>query len=262
MHGTEWDLPQLLRPIEAEAFMRDTWENQSLAVTRDDPAYFHDLFTLSDVDTVIAFTRPKFTEPGDFKPEGAPARNFIQGLLADDEMSPAVKYPNVAEVRRAFDRGKTIILTAMQYRWESVASLCRRLEERFGCPVHTNLYLTPPGSQGFDPHYDTHEVFVLQIEGNKHWRVYGAGRELPLPLETATFSRDQLGAPTLEAVLRPGDVLYLPRGHIHEVLPPTRFPCTSLLASRFTVGSICCIRPSTLSALAMCACERPSHPDC
>ena len=73
-----------------------------------------------------------------------------------------------AMVRRAFDRGKTIILTAMQCRWGPVASLCRRLEERFGCPVHTNLYLTPPGTQGFDPHYDTHEVFVLQIAGGKH----------------------------------------------------------------------------------------------
>ena len=59
-------------------------------------------------------------------------------------------YPDVAEVSRAFARGKTVILTAMQHRWGPVAALCRRLEEFFGCPVHTNLYLTPPGAQGFD----------------------------------------------------------------------------------------------------------------
>jgi hypothetical protein len=82
--------------------------------------------------------------------------------------------------------------------------------------VHTNLYLTPPGAQGFDPHYDTHEVFVLQIEGIKHWRLYGPGRELPLPEERATYSPDQLGPVTHETTVRPGDLLYMPRGHIHE----------------------------------------------
>ncbi|OXB63355.1 hypothetical protein ASZ78_001931 [Callipepla squamata] len=35
-----------------------------------------------------------------------------------------------------------------------------------------NTYLTPPGTQGFAPHYDDIEAFVLQLEGKKHWRVY------------------------------------------------------------------------------------------
>lgn len=33
-------------------------------------------------------------------------------------------------------------------------------------------YLTPPDSQGFAPHYDDIEAFVLQLEGKKHWRLY------------------------------------------------------------------------------------------
>lgn len=33
-------------------------------------------------------------------------------------------------------------------------------------------YLTPPGTQGFAPHYDDIEAFVIQLEGKKHWRVY------------------------------------------------------------------------------------------
>jgi hypothetical protein len=216
MEGTDFDLAKLLRPVETDEFLRDYWEKQPLAVSRNDAEYYRGLFTLKDVDHVIAFSRPKFTDPGDFNPGGAGQRNFIQGLLPDDEASPASVYPDVTEVRLAFQRGKTLILGAMQSRWGPVAALCRQLEEHFGCPVHTNLYLTPPSAQGFDPHYDTHEVFVLQIEGTKHWRFYGQGRELPLPEERATYSPEQLGPVTQETTVRPGDLLYMPRGHIHE----------------------------------------------
>lgn len=35
-----------------------------------------------------------------------------------------------------------------------------------------NVYLTPPGTQGFAPHYDDIEAFLIQLEGKKHWRLY------------------------------------------------------------------------------------------
>jgi hypothetical protein len=228
MDETALDLPRLLHPVEPEVFFRDFWEREALLVGRDDPAHYDGLFALRDVESVIAFTRPKFASPDDLMPGGA-ARSFIQGLLPDDEAA-AGAYPDLGGVRAAFARGKTLILTAMQCRWGPVAALCRRLEERFGCPVHTNLYLSPPGAQGFDAHYDTHEVFVLQIEGAKHWRLYGSARELPLAEERATFARGKLGPPTREATLRPGDLLYLPRGHVHEAFTSDR------LSLHLTVG--------------------------
>ncbi len=115
-----------------------------------------------------------------------------------------------------------MIIKALQRRWPAVGAMCRELEAFFGCPVHTNLYLTPPGAQGFPPHYDTHEVFVLQIDGYKRWRLYGAARELPLANEEATIPQDQLGSPTHEVLLQPGDLLYIPRGHVHEAFTSDR----------------------------------------
>lgn len=50
--------------------------------------------------------------------------------------------------------------------------LLSTLQEYFGSMVGANVYLTPPGSQGFAPHYDDIEAFVLQLEGRKHWRLY------------------------------------------------------------------------------------------
>ena len=209
------DLAKILHPTPPEVFFRDYWEKTPLLISRDDPDYYRGLLALGDVDAMIAFSRPKFIDPGAFKANASPPAPFVQGWLADDE-PPTAPYPSVAEVQQAFLRGKTVILTATQHRWPASAALCRNLERFFGCPVHANMYLTPKGAQGFHAHFDGHEVFVLQLEGTKHWRFYGPGRELPLPDEDGPVPPESLGPVTQEAFVRPGDLLYMPRGHIHE----------------------------------------------
>ena len=49
-----------------------------------------------------------------------------------------------------------------------------------GHPVQANAYATPAGAQGFAVHHDTHDVFVLQVAGEKRWLVYEPALELPL----------------------------------------------------------------------------------
>jgi hypothetical protein len=230
MPAAEFDLAKILAPIVPETFFRDTWEKQPLAVSRNDPAFYAALFALGDVDAVLAFTRPKFIGSGDSGLGEASGSKVVEGWLPDDEPLSGTLFPDIGQVHQAFARGKTVILKAMQHRWPPVAALCRNLEGFFNCPVHTNLYLTPKGAQGFAAHYDTHEVFVLQIEGSKHWRFYGSARDLPLEDEKAVLARDELPAPTQEVTVRPGDLLYMPRGHVHEAFTSD---CLSL---HLTVG--------------------------
>merc|ERR1719378_791882 len=99
-----------------------------------------------------------------------------------------------------------------------VWKLCATLQEFFGSMVGANVYLTPPGTQGFAPHYDDVEVFILQLEGRKHWRVYEpftAQGQLPRH-SSGNFTQDEIGKPCLETVLEPGDMLYMPRGPIPQ----------------------------------------------
>jgi ribosomal protein L16 Arg81 hydroxylase len=215
MAARSFDLGALLGPIGSAAFFRDHWERDPLHVARGAPDFYEGLLSTADVERVIAFTRPKFVDPGAFSESTPRARSYVQGWLADRQLQDGVKYPSLDEVHRVYAKGLTVILMTMQQRWGPVASLCRALEAEFRCPVHANLYLTPPGAQGFDAHFDTHEVFVLQLEGSKQWRLYGAPRPLPLVDERFEVAKGELGPPR-EVRLEAGDLLYVPRGVVHE----------------------------------------------
>ena len=78
---------------------------------------------------------------------------------------------------------------------DQVWKLCSTLQDFMGSFVGTNMYLTPPGTQGFAPHYDDVEVFILQLEGKKHWRVYEprtAQETLPR-YSSCNFSQEEIG---------------------------------------------------------------------
>ena len=220
MNTTDFDMERILAPIQADAFLRDVWEREPLAIHRKRRDHYAGLFSLNDVDSVIAFTRPRFTETATFV-GGPPETRCVQGWLPDQEQAPGDLYPGIAEVRRVYAEGKTVVIRGMQHRWPAIASLCRSLEGVFHCPVHGNLYLTPPKSQGFDTHFDAHEVFALQLDGVKHWRLYGPAAVLPLAGEKANVPRAQLGKRE-EVRLEAGDLLYIPRGHAHDAFTSER----------------------------------------
>jgi hypothetical protein len=124
-------------------------------------------------------------------------------------------------VLRLFAGGATIVLQGLHRAWRPVGDVARALAEDLGHPVQVNAYVTPPQNRGFDDHYDVHDVFVVQVDGEKHWRVRPPVLEAPLRTEPWTDRRDDVRAaaaaePVVDAVLRPGDVLYLPRGWLHS----------------------------------------------
>ncbi|KFO70143.1 Bifunctional lysine-specific demethylase and histidyl-hydroxylase NO66, partial [Cuculus canorus] len=117
-----------------------------------------------------------------------------------------------------YQNGCSLRLLCPQAFSPTVWHLLSILQEHFGSMAGANVYLTPPGTQGFAPHYDDIEAFVLQLEGKKHWRVYGprSDAEVLPRFSSPNFTQAELGEPVLETVLEPGDLLYFPRGFIHQ----------------------------------------------
>jgi len=121
-------------------------------------------------------------------------------------------------VAAEFADGATIVLQGLHHTWPPLARFCRALETELGHPAQANAYYTPRRSQGFGVHHDTHDVFVLQCSGEKRWLVYEPLLELPLKDQRYTPDLGETGPVTHDLTLRAGDMLYLPRGWLHEAL--------------------------------------------
>ena len=73
-------------------------------------------------------------------------------------------------------------------------------------------YATDGGGVG--PHIDSYDVFLLQVQGRRRWRI---GRSKRARLRTDTPLKILADfAPTDEWLLEPGDMLYLPPGWGHD----------------------------------------------
>lgn len=125
------------------------------------------------------------------------------------------------KVMQLYAEGATIVLQGLHRIWPPLIAFAHRLGDELRQPVQVNAYLTPAGSQGFATHYDTHDVFVLQVDGTKRWRVHPP--VLPDPLERQAFGghADEIaataeGPAALDVILEPGDALYLPRAWLHS----------------------------------------------
>lgn len=208
-------LERAITPVEAPEFLAEHWERKPLVVRRGEEGRFDDLLSTSDVERLI--TETAIRTPG-FRLVKAGAS--VSGYARDVSWRPD-PFTGVADVRRVlaeFEGGATIVLQGLHHSWLPLARYCRQLEAFFGHPAQANAYFTPHGSQGLPVHHDTHEVFTLQVSGEKRWLVYEPALELPL--KTQRY-RSKLGAPrepVLDLTQRAGDTLYLPRGWLHQAL--------------------------------------------
>jgi ribosomal protein L16 Arg81 hydroxylase len=126
-----------------------------------------------------------------------------------------------AKVLTQFASGATIVLQGLHRLWPPLIDFVRQVVDDIGHPAQANAYITPPANRGFDPHYDVHDVFILQAAGQKRWIVHQPVHDDPLPSQPWTQHRDAItdraaGDAVIDTVLRAGDALYLPRGWVHS----------------------------------------------
>lgn len=202
----------LVAPSSLEAFMQKHWEQEPF-VAQSRPSQAEFWSPLFGKDSFFALLKEKqiyfVKDVAVCKYEDGKRTNFERHGRATE-----------AKMRKLFEADKATLQIHQPQRWvDGLWEVLEKLECFFGCLVGCNVYITPPSSQGLAPHYDDVEVFIVQLEGEKYWRLYKPPIELPRTY-SKDFSADEIGQPTHEFTLKPGDLLYMPRGTIHQAFTP------------------------------------------
>ena len=193
---------------QAGGFLAGAYESEPLIVRHGDPARFQPLLSIASIDRIIA--------ERDLREGQVVIANAARDIPADAYVTPSGAIDRAA-VAQLYRKGGTIILNQLHQSDMTLADFCQSLERIFSCHVQTNIYLTPPSNQGFHTHYDKHDVFILQVEGEKTWRLYD---QVDAPYRGEGFQREEVEGlePTDTFVLSPGDCAYVPRGKIHDAV--------------------------------------------
>jgi ribosomal protein L16 Arg81 hydroxylase len=194
-------LASLIAPITEEQFRSRYWEREVLVVHREKPDYYGDLFSLKEFDEAI--TR----DPSYVKIANAPTMKLASYKTEMVKGLEAV----LADMRD----GCTLVLDQLHKKDPKLGLLCRALAPDFGHPFQSNLYLTPPHGKGFTPHWDNHDVFILQVVGSKKWQIEKERRVYPTKTENMGLDGRELRGELLSFTLNQGDLIYIPRGFVH-----------------------------------------------
>ena len=209
------DCGWMLSPIAFDNFLGDYWGQAPLRISRNAAGYYSHLLPESNLEFMLH--------------AACRAAGTVDILRGDDD---ATRCLNHAHALSAYGHGSSLRVNSIQALSSQLSALARNIEQSICCSVNINMYLTPCGKKALARHFDTHDVFVLQISGSKAWRIYDSPSELPLenlPTLWSESDRDmrtfrlglqkpRYGSPSLKEdfILNAGDALYLPRGHWHE----------------------------------------------
>ena len=201
-------------------FMARHWQREPL-VSRPGVEWTRLLMGLEEISRMVSSWPMRFYRPHGSVRLDRPNSGFTPDLSQHKE--GAAVPAGVVEIARSSQR--TLVIHSVDLYWPPVGALARHVCRYFQAYTQVQLYVSWPGQPvATAPHQDAHAVFVVQVHGAKRWCVYRSPAPLTLkPLQRGkngdvveVADRRTLGELLLNITLRPGQVLYIPRGAFHH----------------------------------------------
>lgn len=192
----------LLSPYSVEQFFAKNWQEKGVYIRGNTTQKFQNLFSWKSLNYLLNFHSKSY-------PLFRLAQN--KKVLGEEDNQKFLQ---------KCQEGATLIIDQVDKRLPEITQLANAIRHDLGLGHRTqvNAYCSWPGKQGFDCHYDTHEVFILQTEGCKEWFVFTDTIKAPLPNQTPGETSPPDTPPYIQTTLHPGDLLYIPRGHWHYAI--------------------------------------------
>ena len=138
------------------------------------------------------------------------------------EASGQFMRPDPEKVQNWVSKGASIILNDIDKANSGLINISNQLQDITNGRCQGNLYFSMQSRQAFGPHCDVHDVFAIHFEGEKVWNIYENIENNPINHPLFKYSPEErikkAGRMIDQITLKPGDLLYLPRGQYHDAL--------------------------------------------
>ena len=202
------DLASLLAPLPEQSFLEHFLEKKRLHVSSKEPERAVQLLPWATINHIIEWDML----PADrFKVMRA--ANRLPPLMFREQ--EGLQRLRAGPLQALLSQGASLVIDGIDEIVPQIGRLTDAMERRLAHNVGVNAYLSFGRGSAFKAHWDLHDVLVVQVHGSKRWRSYGT----PIPFPDEGIKKNKQDLPTeivWEGLLEPGDLLYLPRGEVHE----------------------------------------------
>ena len=148
--------------------------------------------------------------------------NYIDYSSLNIDISGNNYRPNVDKVQKLVSKGASIILNDIEKYNSGLLKIATELQKLTNGRCQGNLYFSMASHKAFGPHFDMHDVFAVHFEGEKIWNIYENIEKNPINHGIFNLSLEErtrrAGNLVEQVTLKPGDLLYIPRGQFHDAL--------------------------------------------
>jgi ribosomal protein L16 Arg81 hydroxylase len=213
----------LIAPVGEAEFFAEYHDRKPLHIPAPSPDKLDDVMTWDKLSTILNMTA--VWSPANLKlyldTEAVPVEKYCRQAI--DRNNQPTMQPDAEKVKSWLRRGASIVANDIDTMTPGLIATANALEARLGAKVQSNLYCSWETHQAFPTHFDTHEVFALHVAGEKVWRIFEGRLDNPIANDAFKnvdegFNAAHRGELLEEVTLRPGDVLYIPRGQYHDAL--------------------------------------------
>lgn len=177
------------------------------------PTVQDDVLSLADVDDLINLEVVRFPYiKVNLNGSGVPEAGYTKDIVVQGMTQTGVVDPD--KVHALYRAGATITWASVNQIFPKVRTFIKMINDAMAVRTDAVAFLTPAGKKGYPAHHDGVDLFVVQLSGSKHWRLWDLADDRRS--ESASYTEETLGDPAIEVSLRPGDVLYLPYGTPHQ----------------------------------------------
>ncbi|MBR0652767.1 hypothetical protein GXW78_24130 [Roseomonas terrae] len=215
-------LQDLLAPITPERFFAEFHDRQPLHV-EGHPARFADVLDWAGINRLLdmshVWTETSLKLVLDSVPV-PPAQYSVKAVSRDGAQ---VLQPVAEKVQDWVRRGASVVMNDVDSLSPGLAAVSGALEEAGLGKAQANVYISFQSHKAFHSHYDTHDVWAVQVEGEKIWNIWEGRADYPIPHPIFRGQKQDhhdraKGALRGQVTLKKGDILYLPRGWYHDAL--------------------------------------------